>query len=301
MGIAQRHSEVTPFAPVTELHPVSDHPQAGESAGGSLVSSLGALQAIEDDIVGVLVEAQAILESLETHHVHDDAGFRSFAEMESRLVHPSSMLHAMRLAVPRALFERSKGRRKRGAAGGRPEGGDRARRLSGLAALSQSLVSLRSMDDRLHNLADSARFALDDVEASQLYEECGYASVEEFIERALAPSPVLASIFALIADQEPPAAAQAPGEAFARMSGSHAIPGVPSSESLVDLNDVSLLEAQAGNDLLSGGADTPGESAETPAAAAAPARSQGRGLVVVSTILALVAAVAGAAAGIFLP
>jgi hypothetical protein len=216
-------------------------------------------------------------------------------------VHPSSMLHAMRLAVPRALYERTKGRRKRGASGARLEGVDRARRMTGLSALSQSLVSLRSMDDRLHNLADSARSALDEVEASSLYEECGYASVEEFIDRALAPSPVLAGIFALIADQEPPAPPEAPGDDFARVSGAHAIPGVPSSESLVDLNDVSLLEAQAGNDLLStAGVDGAKEGAADASAAPAPA-PQSRALLLVSVLLAVVAAAGGAAAGIFIP
>src|SRR5262249_41046338 len=103
MASAQRNSEVTPFAPVSELHVVAtDAPLAAESESGRLVSAVGALRGLEDDIVSVLTEAERILEALSTRKVHADAGFASFREMERRLLDPSSMLHAMRLAVPRA-------------------------------------------------------------------------------------------------------------------------------------------------------------------------------------------------------
>jgi hypothetical protein len=161
---------------------------------------------------------------------------------------------------------------------------------------------LRSLDERLHVLADSARAALDDIEAQHLYDDCGYRSIEDFIERALSPSPVLAAVQALLAE-EPTSMHEELGPAGADSSGMlRAAP--ESSEQLVNLADVSLLEegAAPGNDFLSAPEGDPGARASrAPAvdaveAAAAPRR----GPMILSIVLAVVAAFAGSAAGLLL-
>jgi hypothetical protein len=305
MESAARNSEIAALAPVSDLRIVS-----GGQDGGGLVSAVTALRELEDDILGLLQESDRILYALSSARVYEDAGFGTFEELEGRLLDPSSMLRAMRMAVARAPYEsrRQPGGRRRRAAGDAPDsrkargaGSERARRIQGLAAVSQSLTSLRSLDERLHVLADSARAALDDIEAQHLYDDCGYRSIEDFIERALSPSPVLAAVQALLAE-EPAAASDELGLAGEPSSG--ILRAAPeSSEELVNLADVSLLEegAAPGNDFLSAPEADPGARASrAPAVDAVEAAAPRRGPMILSIVLAVVAAFAGSAAGLLL-
>jgi hypothetical protein len=291
MGFAQRHSESAPAH--SEVRP-SAFPGGVEEPGASrLANAVSMLRALEDDIVAVLADADQMLHALQVKRVHTDAGFDTFADLEVRLLRAAPLLRAMRDAVPREDVAPPGSRRRRGTARC-VDSDDRARRIKGLATISQAIAHLRSLDERLRRLADAARGGLAEIESEGLYDECGYSSLEDFFERALAPSPVLSAACAILADEPLPERAS-PSE-----------PQVPaSSENVVSFRDVSLLESASTpvNDFTAepDAVVQPGESpGVAPEQVAGPPTLRPRGLALVSVGLALVAAIGGGVAGIFL-
>ncbi len=305
MTSAARNSNVTPFAPARELHSVPSSPPASGPAS-TLVSAVRALQELEDDILGVLTESDRLFHSLDTQRIYEDAGFASFEQMEDRLLDPSSMLRGMRMAVSRPAYEPRKegrgGRRRKGEA--RPTD-ERARRIQGLGVLSQSLAGLRLLEERLRTLAESVSVGLEDIESQRLYDDCGYSSAEECMARAVAPSPVLAAIAAILAEEPAPSTItqddSSSGGFPPPASGSVA---VAPAAGFADLSDVTMLENESapGNDFLTGAGDAahPASRGSHPPAAAAPAAKPARGPMILAVALAVVAALAGGAAGFFL-
>ena len=293
MASALRNSEFAPAEHGSEAHHiVPGYGVPGEEATtGRLARAVEGLRALEDDIVATLKDADRTLRDLRNRRIHADAGFESHEQLESRLLRGSWLLRSMRAAIPLAESERPADRRRRH---GTPRlvVSERTRRVQGLAALSQGLAHLRTLDERLRAVAYSVRGALGEIETARLYDECGYCSVEDFFERALAPSPILAATLALLAE-DPTPTAPAPSE-------SEAAPVEP----LSDFSSVSLAtdDAHPVNDL-TGSADADHQPRERQAPPALPAASASPGsrrkLVLASVVLSFLATVAGGLGGMY--
>jgi hypothetical protein len=166
-------------------------------APAKLAGAVANLRDLEDAIVAHLLSAEQVVGRLESRGVHTDAGYSSRADFEQRILASTPFVKAMREAVgtsePRGVRMPPVGRRPAAA---------RTRRTKSLEFVAQALVELKELNLAIHRAALAARDALVAIESQSLFEECGYLSFEEFLERALGPSPVLASAVAL-AEREP--------------------------------------------------------------------------------------------------
>ena len=170
----------------------------GAEPEGKLARMVAELRSLEDGIVSRLGAAERLLGGLVSRRVHEDAGYGSCDEFEERLLAASPLLRAMREPHPSPpLASRSLARRR--------ESGDvRARGLKALTAVARGRDRLRALEEELGRLAATARSQLGAVETLRLYEECGYTSFEEFLERALGPSPMLSLAVSLVLSEPPP-------------------------------------------------------------------------------------------------
>jgi hypothetical protein len=161
---------------------------------GRLARMVRELRAIEDHIVAKLAATQRHLTQLEARRVHTDAGYTSEAEFEERMLAASPFLRAMREAnrQPANLVVAPGSHR-------RESTDERARKTKALTAVARTLERMRATDTELHDVSAKARAKLCAIEGMRTFEECGYSSFDEFLERALGPSPVLSSAVALIA------------------------------------------------------------------------------------------------------
>jgi len=169
-------------------------PRLGEA---KLAAAVAEIREVEDSIVSGMRGAAQVMRRLEERGAHLDAGYASPGDFEQSILSFTPVLKAMRDSAP----VRS-GRRPRANGSGRHRSSDRARRTKALVSIADGLERLRHFDDQIRRAAVRARNRLRAIEAERLFEECGYASFEEFLDRALGESPILASAVAL-ADQEP--------------------------------------------------------------------------------------------------
>jgi hypothetical protein len=160
---------------------------------GRLARMVRELRGLEDHIAAKLAATQRHLTQLETRRVHIDAGYTSEAEFEERMLAVAPFLRAMRDVVPPSA-------KLAAAPSGRRESADeRARKTKALTAVGRTHERVRATDAEIHDSAAKARAKLCAIEGMRTFEECGYSSFDEFLERALGPSPVLSSAVALIA------------------------------------------------------------------------------------------------------
>jgi hypothetical protein len=288
------------------------------------------LRALEDDIVTKLTTAERLLGQLASRRVHEDAGYLSRAEFEQRMLAPAKLLRAMREAVPSATGSTGK------LSVAKREAVDpRARQNKALTAIARGLERIRKLDGEIHQCASAARAKLSTIEEMRVFEECGYTSFEEFLERALGPSPVLANIMTLLPTELAPervapsfgvqttedragsGGERAPSgrfkEAPALFEESPAFdegaifdepPAGPAEVPGLFANSSALFAEPAGPPV---DAATPDGSSSEPADQAAPsvpppspelARRRRTARIVVGALLCFAAAVAGAAAGV---
>jgi len=254
------------------------------------------LHELEDEIASKLVAAERVLTQLASRRIHEDGGYTSWAGFEERMLATSPVLRAMRgVATPtHALLEETASAGKRDAVDAR------GRQTKALTAMARALERMRALDAELYRCAASAAGKLSTIELMRMYEECGYASFEEFLERALGPSPVLASAVALVepagggADATPPAETRPVAER----------PEEPDLPPALFSEGGALLDAppppadgeetNAAQDARSGELEEP---ATTPVAIAVSGR-QRRSHVAISIVLCVIAMIAGAAAGV---
>jgi hypothetical protein len=176
-------------------------------APAKLATAVGKLRKYEDTIADSVVAADQLVRRLESRGVHADAGYTSPADFECRILSATPLLKGLRegLAASQAKRVRGASAGARGAAGTRGTAGTRgrARKTKALKSMATAFARLRELDVIVQDAALAAAEVFESIEAERLFEECGYLSFEEFLERALGPSPVLAAAVAL-AEFEPP-------------------------------------------------------------------------------------------------
>jgi hypothetical protein len=187
----------------------------------------------------------------------------------------------------------------------------RARQTKALTAIARALDRLRGLDGEIYQSAATARTTLSAIEGMRIFDECGYASFEEFLERALGPSPVLASVVALVASGPPAEQAgqpQAPAEISDEAHDPDDASETPFGESTTSLFDESpppfaqsLDAGPAAGTSAAGAEGGSGQAAADAAEASASQAPRRRRLagIVVSVVLCAAATVAGAAAGVW--
>jgi len=204
-------------------------------APAKLAAAVGKLRKYEDTIADSVVAADQLVRRLELRGVHADAGYPSPADFECRILSATPLLKGLREGLAASQAKRARGAvgAARGAAGATnargttgtrsasgargasqsasgaaaatrgANGGDRARKTNALKSMATAFARLRELDVTVQDAALGAAEVFEAIEAGRLFEECGYLTFEEFLERALGPSPVLASAVAL-AEFEPP-------------------------------------------------------------------------------------------------
>ncbi len=261
----------------------------GTEPEGKLARTVAQLRALENGIVTRLAAAERLLAGLVSRRVHEDAGYGSGGEFEQRVLAAAPLLRAMREAHPARV------RAPRPSAARRESGDLRARGLKALSTVARALDRVRALDEELGRLAAEARQQLGAVEALRLFEECGYSSFEEFLERALGPSPVLSFAVSLVG-LEPTGhedLPSGPSPVGARASVAHDFPaallgetyGEPRQEASLGAPDAPPLEPET-----FGGED--GEETSAVVVARSARRSLAR-----SVFFCLMATVLGASAG----
>jgi hypothetical protein len=182
---------IRPARPEPQRTPGRAKPRSVETAVGRLARAVEGLRELESEMGATLAAADRALRALGGRDVYECAGFASYAELEQRLVRAAPFLQALRVAI----------RRTGGtlAASGRAEQHPK-RTTRALVTISRALHRLRELEDQVSQQALHARQALGDIETERLYEECGYTSFEDFLERALGPSPLLSCAVALVVE-----------------------------------------------------------------------------------------------------
>jgi hypothetical protein len=281
-------------------------PRGRSSEEGQLARMVRELHEVEDDIIAKLTAAQRLLAQLESRRIHEDGGYASTAEFEERMLACTPVLRAMRDAVPPAPTSSPKL-----SAAKRDPSEARIRQTKALTSIARALDRLRGLDGEIYQSAAAARTTLCAIEGMRIFDECGYASFEEFLDRALGPSPILASVVALVASAPMPSQA-----------GADLPPNESTTSALADADDFSqtpfdhsassLFEdspppfpnaAEAGpapaTSVGASEGDSNGPTPDEPAkSAAAPGRRRLAGIIV-SVVLCAAATVAGAAAGVW--
>jgi hypothetical protein len=236
-------------------------------APAKLAAAVGKLRKYEDTIADSVVAADQLVRRLESRGVHADAGYPSPSDFECRILSATPLLKGLREGLAASQAKRARGATggargsagatsARGSAGAtsargttgtrsangargagasasgaaaatRGANGDRARKTKALKSMATAFARLRELDVTVQDAALGAAEVFEAIEAERLFEECGYLTFEEFLERALGPSPVLASAVAL-AEFEPPLT---PEEEPAEEAAAEAIaPNEPSNE-----------------------------------------------------------------------
>ena len=256
------------------------------------------LHELEDDITAKLTAADRVLAQLASRRTHEDGGYSSWTEFEERMLATSPALRAMREATsaPAPTMGAGPAATKRDALD------VRSRQTKALTSMARALERLRGLEAELRQCASHAASKLSTIEGMRVYEECGYASFEEFLERALGPSPVLASAVALVVDEplgqtasaneppvEPPATQPLEEPAFP--------PALfPEGQALLGAA-LMTAEATVANADETDPPDTPEANSSDQVDGSVPVRPP-RARIVVSVLLCCAAIIAGAAAGI---
>ena len=126
------------------------------------------------------------LRKLVAMNAHVESGYSSLADFEERLLSFTPFLEGIRGSLPQGRAHARKGR-----SGGRAksDGDARSRRTQAFTSIAEGLEELRVLERDMRMAGARARDALRGIQAKHLFEECGYASYEEFLERALWKSP----------------------------------------------------------------------------------------------------------------
>jgi hypothetical protein len=182
-----------------EEAPESTRTRAGrakepDEAEGKLARAVDELKAAEDAMRTTLADVQRVLHRIEARRVHEDAGYSTCCEFEERMLAWAPLVRVLRDVSGRARAASPQVTDER-----RDPGEDRTRSVKALTAIAHALTRIRSLEADIHRSALKARETLDSVESARLFEECGYASYEEFLERAVGPSPLLACAMATLA------------------------------------------------------------------------------------------------------
>jgi hypothetical protein len=245
------------------------------------------LHELEDSIVAKVTSAERLLAQLAARRTHEDGGYPSWSEFETRMLAPCPVLRAMRQSLATTATPRpTPGAARRDPADAR------ARQSRALTSMARTLDRLRGLEAEMHQAASEAHSKLHTIEVMRVYDECGYVSFEEFLERALGPSPVLASAVSLVASEQvgdprgEPVAAMLPNSAAEPGEGNDFPPSL-----FTDTQDPLLDEPPP----LSSTDQSPAETSSAEQALPPPPR---RTTLVVSVVLCIAAIVAGAAAGI---
>lgn len=204
MALAQeRTSSTVPSRTVAsgvDSHGASK-PRPGSAAttpDSKLVRSVAEIREAEDVVRSHLSSARRLLRKLETRGVHTDAGFDSAAELEERILGAVPVVCALWAA------DEARARPRLRVVGTKRSGDGRARSSRALAAIAQTIDRLRDLEGGIRDAALAARKALATIELCRAYEECGYESYEEFLDRALGPSPILGAALGLVAHEPLP-------------------------------------------------------------------------------------------------
>jgi hypothetical protein len=286
----------------------ASNPRGRQSEEGRLARMVRELHELEDEIGAKLTAAERLLVQLESRRVHEDGGYASRAEFEHRMMACTPVLRAMREAVPASPAISAKL-----SVAKRDPADARARQTKALTSIARALERFRGLDSEIHECATKARSTLCAIEGMRIFDECGYVSFEEFLERALGPSPILASVVALVATgptssvpdqtEDPPEPASAReslpshGDDFGATSF-----GESSSPFEVPPSFTQSTDAEPAPEPTSAtseeGPETASSDAAKPSATARPARRHIGGIVV-SVILCAAATIAGTAAGVW--
>ena len=169
-----------------------------------LARAVAEIRALEDEIEARANTADQLIRRMQSRGLQADAGFVSAADFEQRCLSFTPALKAMR-----ATMASAKPRSPRGSAR-RARGDARARRTRALGAIATAIAQLRELDADVCRASSRVREAMRSIDAERLFEECGYNSYEEFLERAIGESAVLATAMAM-ADQAPEPAPEPTG------------------------------------------------------------------------------------------
>ncbi len=165
-----------------------------EPAESKLAAAVTMLRTYEDQLSARVDDAEEVFRRLEEHGVALDAGYPSVRDFEARMLQLTPRLASVRASALR-------GARIRGGSGSPApvQGDSRARRVEALATIARGLGRLRALDRDVARLASDAGDTFRLIETKRLFEECGYTSFEEFLERAVGESAVLATARTLAA------------------------------------------------------------------------------------------------------
>jgi hypothetical protein len=179
------------------IHPASPRmpPKGGdvenEGKTSELAKAVEGLREVERQMRATLTASDRALRALRSSRVYESAGFASFAELEPRMVRSTPVLQALRVAVRGPIP----------ALVGRPSPDrDRGRTAKALATISRTLSRLRALEEQIVRHARRARQMLAAIEQDRGYEECGYTSFEDFLERAMGARPLLSCAVSLVAN-----------------------------------------------------------------------------------------------------
>ena len=157
-----------------------------DEVAGKLAHAVDELKVAEDAMRTTLADVQRVLHRIEARRVHEDAGYATCAEFEERMLAWAPLVRVMREVSGRARTPCPQVTDDR-----RDPSEDRSRSVKALSAIAHALTRIRSLESEMRASALRARATLEHVDAERLFEECGYASYEEFLERAVGPSPLL--------------------------------------------------------------------------------------------------------------
>lgn len=203
MALAEEFSMAADVAEEGDELDRPSNPRGRQSGEGRLARMVRELHELEDEIAAKLNSAERLLAQLQGRRIHEDGGYASRAEFEDRMMACTPVLRAMREAAPPSPAPSAKL-----SVAKRDPADARARQTKALTSIARALERLRGIDGEILQCATAARSTLCTIEGMRIFDECGYVSFEEFLERALGPSPILASVMALVAGATPASTAE---------------------------------------------------------------------------------------------
>jgi hypothetical protein len=261
---------------------------AGEDVGSAprprskLAVAVASIRTREDDLVARVLDAEQLLRQLEARGVAADAGYPSAHDFEERMLALTPRLAAMRAGVAAAARTRAG---KAPSTKRKVRSDERSRRIDALAAIAEGLDRLRALDRDVGRAASSVGDTFRSIESKRLFEECGYASFDEFVERAIGESAVLSAARALAAS-EPRAAEPEPRAAAASLAALRAARSAASEEPAQAVTDEGHVLAVP-----------PSMAPAAPPPAPVPSRAGGPSRLIASVALCIAATFGGAVAG----
>lgn len=263
----------------------SPEPSIVPALGGKLAQAVETLQGLEDELTTTLRNAEKALRGVGANQVYRDAGFETARQLEDRLLRATHTLFALReaqgpLPAPPPVIVRPRHR-------------SRQRAPQALGVIARTTKRLKLMDDRALRSCVAVRKALREIDARAAYLECGYTSYEDFLERALGPSPMLARALALAESQ--PEEPEPPPEPEAEPEALEADRELTQEEGMLASFAEPATEEAPGADAAPDPAEPEAPEAPPPRPVRPPRKAMSKGArIAVSVVLALTAAGGGA-------